>query len=60
MAKIKNALMAGEDVEAVLLNYRKNGKHFWNKLELHHLRDFSSKSSALIVGIQYEVRLIAS
>lgn len=56
MAKIKNALMAGEDVEAVLLNYRKNGKHFWNKLELHHLRDFSSKSSALIVGIQYEVR----
>lgn len=57
VAKIKNALMAGEDVEAVLLNYRKNGKHFWNKLELHHLRDFSSKSSALIVGIQYEVHL---
>ena len=43
-------------MESVLLNYRKNGKHFWNKLELRHLLDSRCKSSALIVGIQYEVR----
>ena len=56
VAKVKDALMAGEDMDSVLLNYRKNGKHFWNKLEMRHLLDSRCKSSALIVGIQYEVR----
>lgn len=52
--KIKKALVEGRDISAILLNYRKDGKCFWNQLKLAHLKDQSGRTF-LIVGIQTKV-----
>jgi PAS domain-containing protein len=49
------ALDEGRDVTALFLNYRKDGKPFWNQVHLAHLKDQSGRTF-LIVGIQTKVR----
>eukprot|EP01040_Poterioochromonas_malhamensis_P014526 gene14526-16083_t len=56
VAKMKDAIIDGRDITVVLLNYRKDGKTFWNQIQLAHLKDQSGKTF-LIVGIQTKVKL---
>lgn len=51
---MKDAIIDGRDITVVLLNYRKDGKTFWNQIQLAHLKDQSGKTF-LIVGIQTKV-----
>jgi PAS domain S-box-containing protein len=52
---IKKALIEGRDITAVLLNYRKDGKPFWNQVKMAHLKDQSGRTF-LVVGIQTKIR----
>jgi PAS domain S-box-containing protein len=47
-----------QDIVATLLNYRKNGDMFWNKLEIHHCFD-EDNHVKFIVGVQTEVSQFA-
>lgn len=39
VAAIRDAVAAARDVEVELLNYRKDGSHFWNELAISAIRD---------------------
>ena len=52
--KISKAVREGSDLKIALINYKKDGSTFWNRLELFALKD-SCGSSAIIVGLQTEI-----
>lgn len=52
---MKEALQKEEDFSCVLLNYRKDGVEFWNRIELQHLRDETGKVR-FVIGVQTKVR----
>ena len=52
--RIRNALDAGEAIECVLLNYRKDGETFWNKLTLDPVRG-DDGNVVHFVGLQSEI-----
>jgi len=52
---IKKALVEGRDITAVILNYRKDGKPFWNQVKMAHLKDQTGRTF-LIVGIQTKIK----
>ncbi len=54
---IREHLYRKSDLMATLLNYRKNGDTFWNKLELHHCYD-ENEAVKFIIGVQTEVNHI--
>ncbi|GAA4753448.1 hypothetical protein GCM10023328_40890 [Modestobacter marinus] len=51
---IGRRLVAGRDVDAVLLNYRRDGSAFWNELHISAVRDGSGEVTHLI-GSQLDV-----
>lgn len=55
IVRMKRALEEGRDVTAVLLNYRKDGRPFWNQVKLAHLKDQTGRTF-LVVGIQTKLR----
>ena len=54
VAKIRQAVDSGEECNVELMNYRKNGEPFWNRLSIRPLRDASGEISHFI-GIQSDV-----
>ncbi|WP_269167420.1 diguanylate cyclase domain-containing protein [Modestobacter sp. VKM Ac-2977] len=51
---IRRRLLAGRDVDAVLLNYRRDGSTFWNELHVSAVRDAHGEVTHLI-GSQLDV-----
>ncbi|WP_313614320.1 PAS domain-containing protein, partial [Agrobacterium sp.] len=43
IAKMRNAIAAGEDVAVDILNYRKDGSPFWNAVFISPVRDAGGK-----------------
>ncbi len=54
VAQIRQAVESGEEYNVELMNYRKNGEPFWNRLSIRPLRDASGEISHFI-GIQSDV-----
>jgi len=54
IALIRNAIEKAEPVQAKLVNYRKNGQPFWNKLLISPVFDEDGKP-AYFIGIQMDV-----
>jgi len=52
--KMREALLAQQDVKLVLLNYRKDGTPFWNQIEVAHLRD-SDNNIRFVIAVQNKV-----
>ena len=53
-ARLRNALCAGERVDVIILNYRRDGTPFWNALNLAPIHDPSGRVTHF-VGIQTDV-----
>ncbi|MCZ2826863.1 MULTISPECIES: diguanylate cyclase domain-containing protein [unclassified Modestobacter] len=51
---IRRRLVAGRDVDAVLLNYRRDGSAFWNEMHISAVRDAHGEVTHLI-GSQFDV-----
>ncbi|MCZ2805223.1 diguanylate cyclase [Modestobacter sp. VKM Ac-2983] len=51
---IGRRLVAGRDVDAVLLNYRRDGSAFWNEMHISAVRDAHGEVTHLI-GSQFDV-----
>ncbi|MEG5057637.1 EAL domain-containing protein [Microcoleus sp. A2-C5] len=54
VAKIRDALRQGREIQATIKNYRKDGTPFWNKLSLSPLRDDSGNLTHF-VGVQSDL-----
>jgi PAS domain S-box-containing protein len=54
VARIREALRAGENITELLLNYRKDGSAFWNEVVISPVRD-ASGTVTHHVGVQYDV-----
>jgi PAS domain S-box-containing protein len=54
IASIRNAIEKAEPIETKLVNYRKNGQPFWNKLLVSPVFDRDGKP-AYFIGIQMDV-----
>lgn len=52
--RMSEALKKQLDISVVLLNYRKDGSTFWNRIEIAHLRD-EQNQVRFIVGVQNQV-----
>ena len=56
---MKDFLNEKKDFTGVLMNYRKDGSTFWNKIEIAHLRDKDS-DVAYIIGMQTKVKKLVT
>jgi len=54
VARIREALEAGENITELLLNYRKDGTAFWNEVVISPVRD-ATGTVTHHVGVQYDV-----
>jgi PAS domain S-box-containing protein len=54
VARIRQAIAAGEGIETEILNYRKDGTPFWNALVISPVRD-EANALTHFVGCQYDV-----
>jgi len=54
VARIRDALRAGENITELLLNYRKDGTAFWNEVVISPVRD-ATGTVTHHVGVQYDV-----
>ena len=52
--KISEAIHEGKDLRIALINYKKNGSKFWNRIELFAIKD-SLGAPTLFVGFQTEI-----
>jgi PAS domain S-box-containing protein len=52
--EIRSALRDGRECRVDILNYRKDGSHFWNRLSLTPLRDSKGKM-VNYVGVQFDI-----
>ena len=52
--RIRHAARTGEDLIVDLLNYRKNGSTFWNRLSLKPVRNAAGDLTH-IIGIQSDI-----
>eukprot|EP00981_Chlorochromonas_danica_P003871 scaffold735_cov159-Ochromonas_danica.AAC.3 len=58
VAKVSRALAEGRDYSTVLLNYRKDGRTFWNQILLSHVKDRAGRTF-FVVGIQTQVKPVS-
>ena len=54
VTEIRKALRQGKECNVDILNYRKNGSHFWNRLSITPLRD-ASGAIVNFVGVQFDI-----
>jgi two-component system sensor histidine kinase EvgS len=56
IARLREALTAGRAMQCEILNYRKDGSHYWNDLEIIPLRDATGTLTGFI-SLQEEITL---